>query len=319
MLLPTDIVVPINIEIFDVIRREILLSSNKNEYDQKRYIIKNYSFSKDYRFSFSSLGINKVTFDNCYFEHASFKHSILSDVSFNNCEIKDSSFSNSNLKCVSFYKCDISNSNFKNCRSSYSLIRNTEAVNVNFGESKLKEFDFFETNLWCSNFSKSYLTDVRFTSVNLTNSKFIETVFYNSIFNSVNLRYTNLSKSKGLLNPIDYLQKNFEWEDVLGINRFDLIVYKLFNSEPPDIHPGYEMNEEVNYDRTLTKASGITVYNKCGIKHEISKYILKHIWKCRIQPYWLSGIVVPYDPGAGTIRAAKIKLMKKIDSSFFYE
>jgi uncharacterized protein YjbI with pentapeptide repeats len=312
LIIPIDIIVSADNEnTIKSICETLQRSLNKSNFDQRKDIIKNYIFDDNYYSIFNATKINKIKFENCRFIKINFSWTNFTDVYFSNCEIIDDNFSNSIFNSTVFSNCDLSSSIFRGCNFSYSSIRKSEAKDTDFKNSKFNDYCIYDSNLCNSNFSKSVLIYTEFSHVDLTNTKFIETEFKSSKFNCVNLRNVDFSKSKGLLNPIVYLQENFEWINING--KLELIVYKIFdNCDQSNMVLGSIIEEEVNYDRTLSDASGITVYNKEGVIDRLLKTPSNNVWKCRIFPEWFPGIVVPYDPIPGKIRVSRISLIEKI-------
>jgi uncharacterized protein YjbI with pentapeptide repeats len=118
------------------------------------------------------------------------------------------------------------------------------------------------------------------------------------------LREANLSEVKGLLNPIDFIIKNFE-STPEGV-----IVYKTFgNYYFPNpawkIEPGAVIEEVVNFDCTTDCACGVNVATLEWSKTNGGG----DIWKCLIRWEWLPGVCVPYDTD-GKIRASRVQLIE---------
>ena len=121
----------------------------------------------------------------------------------------------------------------------------------------------------------------------------------------VDLSGADLSGAKGILNPIEYLEKNFERNDQ------GIIVYKSFgeNYINPNwkIEEGSIIEEVVNPLPTVISGCGINVATKEWAKRKCHN----QIWKCLIRWEWLAGVVVPYQTD-GVIRASKVQLIKPV-------
>ena len=120
------------------------------------------------------------------------------------------------------------------------------------------------------------------------------------------LSRANLSGTKGLLNPIDFLEKNFKK------NQKGYIVYKTFGEFQSKIPENWKIEESsiikeiVNFDRCVTCACGVNVATLEWVKKECKN----EIWKCLIEFKWLAGVCVPYNTD-GKIRASKVRILKK--------
>ncbi len=131
---------------------------------------------------------------------------------------------------------------------------------------------------------------------------------YGANLYGADLRGANLSGVQGLLDAIEWLEANFEKDD-LGY-----IVYKTFNENytVPDywtIAPGAILSEEVNFDRTNTCACGINVATLDWVK--INSETNADIWKCRIRFLWLISAVVPYHTD-GKFRVGRLELLEQV-------
>lgn len=180
---------------------------------------------------------------------------------------------------------------------------------ANFKCTNLSGTDLFDSILYGSdlryvNLSGAYLQNVDLRHVDLRYANLSNTYLANT-----DLRFTNLSGAKGLINPTDYLNNNFE-----KINE-GYIVYKTFENfynipNNWEIQPNSIIEEEVNYDRC--EKGG------CGINIATRKYIALYntfkypVWKLLIKWEWLPTVVVPYNTD-GEIRCGKAMLLEVIN------
>jgi hypothetical protein len=127
------------------------------------------------------------------------------------------------------------------------------------------------------------------------------------------LSRANLSGAKNLLNPVEYLEKNFETTES------GLIVYKAFGMYKPTpeewvIKPESIITEIVNPDRCTECGSGINVatlewIKKAKSESSDSEDKNRPIWKCLITWKDLAGVIVPFGTD-GKIRAGRVKLLE---------
>ena len=122
------------------------------------------------------------------------------------------------------------------------------------------------------------------------------------------LNDTDLSGAVGLIDPIDYLNENFEKTSE------GYIAYKMFGmyNTPPktwNIVANSIITETVNSNRTNTCGCGINVATKEWIKNEDPK--IKKVWKVLIKWEWLPDVVVPYNTD-GKIRCGRVMLLEEV-------
>ena len=120
-----------------------------------------------------------------------------------------------------------------------------------------------------------------------------------------NLRWANLSRAKGLLDPIEYIEKSFKKTSE------GYIVEKSFDEEYPanpnwEIAPGVLLTEVVNFNRTILCACGING----GTTEWCDKNCKKERWLLLLRFEWLAGVCVPYNTD-GKIRMSRVEILGK--------
>ena len=123
------------------------------------------------------------------------------------------------------------------------------------------------------------------------------------------LRWADLSRAVGLIDPIDYLNENFDKTNE------GYIAYKVFDmyKTPPatwDITQKSIIKEVVNPNRTNDCGCGINIATKEWIKKE--KAEIKKAWKVLIKWEWLPSVVVPYNTD-GKIRCGRAMLLEEVE------
>ena len=123
----------------------------------------------------------------------------------------------------------------------------------------------------------------------------------------------DLSGAIGLLDPIEYMQNNFEKTNE------GYIVYKIFDSSDKyqvhwNIEPKSIIQEVVNRDSNSMRGGGITVFTKDYIRNNNMDEDNPMIWKCLIHWEWLIGVVVPYDT-EGVIRCSRLELLEVVENT----
>jgi len=202
-----------------------------------------------------------------------------------------------NLKNIDTQNMDLSRLNLQSANMS-----NIDLTNVNLTEANLSFADLSNTNLMGVDLSSADLSNANLSGAN----------FYNTILFKTILEYSNLSGAKNLLNPIDYMKNNFEYDD-LGWIVYKAIGQTFFHSPKTwKIEPGSFLEEVVNPCRTNNCGCGVNFAILKWIRDNIySRYI--DIWKCRI--HWMDAcsIIVPYNTD-GKCRCGQLELLEVIDS-----
>lgn len=163
------------------------------------------------------------------------------------------------------------------------------------GENEGECADLRGANLSDADLRGADLIDANLSDANLSGANLI----------NANLRGANLSGCTGLINPIDFIRKNFEHTDD------GIIVYKTFDStyyHPGrwDISENSVITETVNFDRCTECGCGINVAPLEWVRNHNDSG--KHIWKCLVEWEWLAGICVPYNTD-GKIRCSMVRLL----------
>lgn len=320
MTTPSDIRQPADEKyVEEIIQREL-----KNGYDN-RSTIENMIFDRDCLLFVGNKIIRGINFKNCVLNDVIFRMINLKNVSFINCDIMDTNFYRSFFGNVLFDHCDISYLNFQGLNIFDQVkFTYTHGVGVNMRD--------------CSHVNRMIIVNSNFSDTNFSGCRFVESFFENSdlsrcIFNGVkfvgssfirsNMREVDLSGSNGLLDPIDYLFDEFEWDNQ------DIIVYVAFDDDQDNninwyiethgIDKKSILKSEVNYDRSDPNGCGIQVGNKKYIRSKLSnmKGDYGYIWKGKILLEWLPGVVVPYFPMCHKIRTLRLILMEQLDYTCF--
>ena len=189
------------------------------------------------------------------------------------------------LRCADLRHADLSGAD----------LRYADLSGAKLSSADLSGVDLRGVDLRCADLSDANLRHVDLSGADLSGAD----------LRHANLNGADLSGAKGILNPIEYLEKNFERNDQ------GIIVYKSFgeNYINPNwkIEEGSIIEEVVNPLPTVISGCGINVATKEWAKRKCHK----QIWKCLIRWEWLAGVVVPYQTD-GVIRASKVQLIKPV-------
>jgi len=175
---------------------------------------------------------------------------------------------------------------------------------ANLSDADLSGADLSYANLRGADLSDANLSDANLSYANLSYANLSGADLSDANLSDANLSYANLSDAKGLLSPIEFMEKTFE------SNSDGYVVYKTFSSQysAPNswvIEPNSIIDEVVNQLVTIDCACGINVATLEWVKREYSG----DIWKCLIEWKWLLGVIVPYHTN-GKIRAQRVRLLE---------
>ena len=172
------------------------------------------------------------------------------------------------------------------------------------GENEGERADLRGAYLSGANLRGAYLGDANLGGANLRGAN-----LGGANLRGANLRGANLSGCTGLINPIDFIRKNFEHTDE------GIIAYKTFDSNY--LHPGRwdisensVITETVNFDRCTECGCGINVAPLEWVRNHNGKF--RNIWKCLIEWEWMAGICVPYNTD-GKIRCSMVRLLGVVE------
>jgi len=213
---------------------------------------------------------------------------------------KRANFTNAFLKYANFRNANLTNAFLRSAFLRNAYLRNANLINANLRNANLINADFTNADLTNADLTNAYLTNADFTNADLTNADLTNAYLTNAI----------MDNCKGLIDPIEYLDKTFKKTE-LGY-----IVYKTFNSqfEAPQTWKIEEKSEiienDIETDRRKTCGPGINVATK---KWVLDHYPHEQMWKCLLKfedAENLKNTVVPYGPD-GKIRCRKLTILEK--------
>ena len=178
--------------------------------------------------------------------------------------------------------------------------------NANLSDANLSGVDLWYANLSGANLSGANLSDADLRYANLSNANLSGVDLWYANLSGANLSGANLSGANGLLDPADFITKNFSFE---GGN---LIAYKSFgvHYDSPkswDISAGSVIIEVVNPCRVSGCGCGINV----ATLDWVERHAAGEIWKVAIAPVDLVGAVVPYQAD-GKFRVGRVTLIEVV-------
>jgi len=222
------------------------------------------------------------------------------------------------------WSANLINADLSSANLSYAKLDSADLSDANLSYTDLSDADLSnaslnDANLRDANLSKADLTEASLTRANLSNANLSKTDLSRANLSHVNLiganiQSTNFSGCTGLLSSTDYLQHEFETDD-LGV-----IVYKIVGEtyytipETWKFEPGSVISEMYNPNRTTECGCGV---NCATLRWCIGEYANKlntgraAIWKCRIRWIDLAGVVVPYNTD-GKIRCERLELIEEV-------
>jgi hypothetical protein len=254
------------------------------------------------RADLSGADLNDADLSEADLREANLSGAYLCDANLYYANLSGANLSHAHLHCANLYNAKLIKADLSHVESSKADLRS-----ANLCEADLSSAGLFRANLSCTNLFKADLSNAC-----LDYAKLIEANLFNANLSGVDLRHIDLSNIdlsgvKGLLNPIEYLEKNFERNDQ------GIIVYKSFGEHYApnpnwEIAEGSTIEEVVNPLPTVKCGSGINVATKEWVKREC----YNRIWECLIRWEWLAGVVVPYQTD-GMIRASKVQLIRPVN------
>ncbi len=220
----------------------------------------------------------------------------------NGANLRSADLNGADLRCANLSDADLSDADLGFANLGFA----------NLNDADLRRADLRRTDLRRADLRGANLSDADLSFANLNDADLSDTDLRCANLSDADLRCTNLggadlSGAKGLLNPIEYIEKNFEkTED-------GIIVYKSFGEHyAPNpnwkIAEGSIIEEVINPLPTTACSCGINVATKEWAEREC----LNQIWECLIRWEWLAGVVVPYQTH-GKIRASKVQLIKPVN------
>ena len=173
------------------------------------------------------------------------------------------------------------------------LLSCADGTRADLTRADLRDADLRDADLTGANLTRADLRDADLTRADLTRADLIG---------------ANLSRVKGLLNTIEFMEAHFDRTSE------GWIVYKDFgyyNAPPAEwkIEAGSIINENVNACRSNDCGCGINV---APINWIINDHNPRKVWKCLIKFEWACGIVVPYNTD-GKIRCERVRLLEEIE------
>jgi hypothetical protein len=186
-------------------------------------------------------------------------------------------------------------------------LRRADLMRANLRGADLSDADLSGADLSFANLNCANLRGADLMRANLNYANLWRADLSDADLSGANLGDADLSGAEGLLNPIEFIEKNFEK------TKEGIIVYKSFDEHYiPNSNWKIEENsiiEEVTNPLPTTKCGcGINVATKEWAEREC----INQIWKCLIRWEWLVGVVVPYQTN-GKIRASKVQLIEPVN------
>jgi len=228
----------------------------------------------------------------------------VSRANFRGAKLEGANFEQVDAFGTDFQEANLIETNFSRSKPELACFMHAIARNASFIEARLFFANFREAFLKGANFQGAYCVNTCFRAANLMQANFQRT-----FLDGADLVRTNLSGVQGMLDPIEFIRKNFETTNE------GILVYKVFDrfySPNPDwtIARGATIEETVNYDRSTLCASGISVATLDWIKKNAGRSC--RVWKCLVRWEWLPGVCVPYRTD-GKIRVSKLQLLEQVE------
>jgi uncharacterized protein YjbI with pentapeptide repeats len=265
--------------------------------------------------NFENACLRNINFQNSCLNESNFKNTVLHNISFRNTAILNANFENACLRNIDFQGCDLQCTNLKDADLSNADLQDIRLYKVNLQHANLENADLSSANLENANLENANLKNANLSYANLKNANFenalfLDTNLKNTNLENANLLHVNVSKTKGLLNPLNWLKENFEQNsDGFIVSRCFLSPY--FKSRDKwVIEEGSVIEEISNLNPTQMYGCGVTFGTLELVKYEVTRYNEKDIWMCLLAYEDLANLCVPYSTNS-TARCAKLTLLYK--------
>jgi len=236
-------------------------------------------------------GAQKFVIDSADFTDLDMSNAALTCAIFTNCRFDGARMSNTSIQAGVLEGCYFRGTDMSCMTLTYANMRYSYFSHVNFLHSRLTEAD---------------MRDTQITACKLRDTLFIGTKMEGCVIRDSDLSSANLSGSRGLLDPAQYMRKHFQKTDG------GYIAYKVFgvSHEPPaywHIMPGAILEEEVNPDRTALYGCGV---NLGTAEFVCQRLAVSSVWECLISWEDLPSVIVPYATD-GWIRCRRVRLIRE--------
>jgi hypothetical protein len=201
---------------------------------------------------------------------------------------------------------DLSDADLSSADLSSADLRSADLRGADLRDADLSDADLRDADLSDADLSNADLRGADLSSADLRSADLSGADLSSANLSDADLRGANLSDATGLLDPVEYMNANFER------TADGYIVYKSFGTvyampQRWTIAPGSVITETVNPDRGTDCGCGINVATRTWGQFQSAK-----TWECLIRYEWLMGVVVPFHTD-GRIRTARLELVKEID------
>ena len=222
-------------------------------------------------------------------------------------DLSDADLSDANLRGA-----DLSDANLRGANLSYANLRGANLRGANLRGANLSYADLSDANLSGANLRGANLSDANLSGANLSGANLIDANLSYANLSGANLSYANLRGAnlrgaKGYVSAAVWLKGNFEYDN-------GYIVYRAqqgCKTKPEHwrFDTGEALTEVCNPDRGTLCACGVHFATLTWVK---SNHPGQTIWKCRIEPQDLPGVIVPFATD-GKARCERLVLIEIVE------
>jgi hypothetical protein len=221
--------------------------------------------------------------------------------------------SGANLRRANLRDANLRAANLRDANLRRANLRDADLSRANLSRANLRDANLRDANLRGANLRGANLRGADLRGADLRDADLRGADLRGADLRDADLRGADLSGVCGLLDPADWIHKNFKLN-----GNGNLICYKTFGHHynTPNkwnLIPGEYITESVQYHRTQDCGCGVNVATLRWVKENNIPGL--EIWECEIEPIDLLTVVVPYSTD-GKFRAGRVKLVRVLENVY---
>ena len=238
----------------------------------------------------------------------------LTDANLTGVNLHEANLRNANLYDADLHEADLRNADLHSADLAHADLRGVNLRQADLYHANLRRADLSRADLNLINLREADLSAAKLSGAKLRYAKLRYANLRHAVLRGADLHFadltcadlseTNLSGAKGLLDPVAWVNENFEMRDS-WIVAYKAVGKTLYTSPWGEPQPGMEITEVCNPCRTVDCGCGINVATLEWVK---ANYPDHEIWEILVHPV---GTVVPYATD-GKFRASRARWSKRV-------